>query len=76
MGLQQKIDIGPVSGKSNVVFWLEQRGIEPTEKQVEIIFQYAKQAKHTLTENEVYALIDMKSDFNASAILKDITETA
>ena len=76
LGLQQKIDIGPVSGKSNVVFWLEQRGIEPTEKQVEIIFQYAKQAKHTLTENEVYALIDMKSDFNASAILKDITETA
>ena len=27
----RKIRIGPMSGRSNVIFWLEERGIEPTE---------------------------------------------
>src|SRR5437762_794420 len=29
-GREQEIDIGPMSGKSNVIFWLERHGIEPT----------------------------------------------
>ena len=29
-GLEQIIEIGPMSGKSNVIFWLEKRGIQPT----------------------------------------------
>ena len=28
-GLEQVIDIGPMSGKSNVIFWLERRGLSP-----------------------------------------------
>ena len=27
VGREQEIDVGPMSGKSNVVFWLEQHGI-------------------------------------------------
>jgi isopropylmalate/homocitrate/citramalate synthase len=52
-GLEQVIDIGPMSGKSNVIFWLERRGITATEELVDRVFQKAKQGDHTLTEEEI-----------------------
>jgi 2-isopropylmalate synthase len=52
-GMEQKIEIGPMSGKSNVIYWLEKRGIEPTEELVEKIFARAKQADRLLTDAEV-----------------------
>jgi isopropylmalate/homocitrate/citramalate synthase len=55
-GLDQKIEIGPMSGKSNVIFWLERRGIEPTDGLVDKIFARAKQADRLLTEAELLEL--------------------
>jgi 2-isopropylmalate synthase len=52
-GLEQIIDIGPMSGKSNVLFWLERRGIPATEDLVDRIYQRAKTSDHTLTDAEV-----------------------
>jgi len=52
-GLEQIIDIGPMSGKSNVLFWLERRGIPATHDVVERIFQRAKASDHTLSDAEV-----------------------
>jgi len=52
-GLEQVIDIGPMSGKSNVIFWLQRRGITPTDDVVEKIFQKAKSSAATLTEAEI-----------------------
>src|ERR1700720_3669014 len=52
-GLQQVIDIGPMSGKSNVLFWLEQRGIPVNGEVVERIYKYAKSSDHTLSEAEI-----------------------
>jgi 2-isopropylmalate synthase len=52
-GLDQIIDIGPMSGKSNVLFWLERHGIPPAEDVVERIYRRAKQSDHTLTEAEI-----------------------
>jgi 2-isopropylmalate synthase len=52
-GLEQIIDIGPMSGKSNVLFWLERRGIPATEELVERIYQRAKTSDHTLSDAEV-----------------------
>jgi 2-isopropylmalate synthase len=52
-GMDQVIDIGPMSGKSNVLFWLEHRRIEASEEVVERIYQCAKQSDHTLTEAEI-----------------------
>src|SRR2546430_501065 len=52
-GMEQKIEIGPMSGKSNVIFWLERRGIEPGDDLVEKIFARAKQADRLLTEAEI-----------------------
>jgi 2-isopropylmalate synthase len=52
-GLEQVIDIGPMSGKSNVHFWLEHRGYPATEEVVERIYLRAKSSNHTLTEAEI-----------------------
>ncbi|HVI10502.1 MAG TPA: 2-isopropylmalate synthase [Candidatus Binatia bacterium] len=52
-GMEQIIDIGPMSGKSNVLFWLERRGIAATEELVDRIYQRAKTSDHTLTEAEI-----------------------
>jgi 2-isopropylmalate synthase len=56
-GLEQIIDIGPMSGKSNVLFWLEQRGISATDDLVERIYFRAKQSDHTLSEAEILACV-------------------
>jgi len=52
-GLEQVIDIGPMSGKSNVHFWLERRSLPVNDDLVERIFKRAKSSDHTLTEAEI-----------------------
>ncbi|HMC74407.1 MAG TPA: LeuA family protein [Terriglobales bacterium] len=52
-GLEQIIDVGPMSGKSNVIFWLERHGIPPTDDCVERIYKRAKASDHTLSETEI-----------------------
>jgi 2-isopropylmalate synthase len=57
IGREQEIDVGPMSGKSNVVFWLEKRGITPTDQIVERVFEKAKASRTTLTEAEILAAV-------------------
>ena len=52
-GLEQIIDVGPMSGKSNVLFWLERRGIPAGDEVVERIYSLAKSSDHTLSEAEI-----------------------
>ena len=52
-GMEQVIDIGPMSGRSNVQFWLERRGIPASEEVVERIFNRAKNSDRCLTETEI-----------------------
>lgn len=52
-GLEQVIDIGPMSGKSNVIFWLESRGLATDDSLVNRILQKAKASDHTLSEAEI-----------------------
>jgi 2-isopropylmalate synthase len=56
-GLEQVIEIGPMSGKSNVIYWLEKRGIEAAESRVNRIYEYAKSARAVLEEAEIMKLI-------------------
>ena len=56
-GMDQIIDIGPMSGKSNVLFWLERHGIPAADDVVERIYQRAKKSDHTLSESEVLECI-------------------
>jgi 2-isopropylmalate synthase len=56
-GLEQVIEIGPMSGKSNVIYWLEKRGIEPSETLVNRIYDHAKAAHGVLEEQEILELV-------------------
>lgn len=55
-GMKQRIRIGPMSGKSNVTFWLEEHGLAVTPEVVERIFSAAKGSKRLLEDHEILAL--------------------
>jgi isopropylmalate/homocitrate/citramalate synthase len=61
-GFEQLIDIGPMSGKSNVLFWLERHGIAASGEVVERIYLRAKSSDHTLSEAEVLECVSTTSD--------------
>jgi 2-isopropylmalate synthase len=55
VGRHQEIEVGPMSGKSNVVFWLEQHGIPCSDPIVDRVFAKAKSSTTVLTEAEILA---------------------
>jgi 2-isopropylmalate synthase len=55
--LEQVVEIGPMSGKSNVIYWLEKRGIEANEDRVSRIYDWAKQASGVLADDEIMRLV-------------------
>jgi 2-isopropylmalate synthase len=56
-GLRQVIEVGPMSGKSNVIYWLESRGIEASDERVARIYDKAKSASGVLGEEEMMELV-------------------
>lgn len=56
-GRHQEIVISHMSGESNVIFYLRSRGIEPEEGRVKRILGAAKATNHTLSDDEVDALL-------------------
>jgi 2-isopropylmalate synthase len=56
-GRSQAIEIGPMSGQSNVIYWLETRGIEARPELVDEIFALAKQSDRLLSEDEIEAIV-------------------
>ena len=58
VGRTQEIEIGPMSGISNVKYWLAHRGFDPEDDELcGRIFERAKLADHTLTEDEVLEIM-------------------
>ena len=57
VGREQGIEIGPMSGRSNVVYWLERHGVEATDERVDRIFSEAKKSDAVLSEDEITDLI-------------------
>ena len=55
VGLEQKIGIGPMSGKSNVVWCLEKLGLDPSEERVQRVLDAGKGSKRLLSEAEIRA---------------------
>jgi 2-isopropylmalate synthase len=55
VGREQQIEVGPMSGKSNVVFWLEQHGIPCSDPIIDRVFAKAKSSTTVLTEAEILA---------------------
>ena len=52
-GMEQVIDVGPMSGKSNVLFWLDRHGIAASDEIVDRIYKRAKASDRLLTEAEI-----------------------
>jgi len=57
VGRHQEIEVGPMSGESNVVFWLESRNIPATAERVQAVFQRAKSVDRVLEEDEIRAVL-------------------
>ena len=55
-GLKQKIEIGPMSGKSNIVYWLKENNYKNDETTINKIFEAAKKSKKILTDEELHEL--------------------
>jgi 2-isopropylmalate synthase len=53
VGMHQKIEVGFMSGVSNVVYWLHQHGFEPDDRLVEEIFRAAKERNRILSDDEI-----------------------
>ncbi|MBI1796142.1 MAG: 2-isopropylmalate synthase [Candidatus Eisenbacteria bacterium] len=66
IGRRQEIEVGPMSGESNVISWLETRGVEPTPERVKAIFQRAKTVDRVLTEDEIRAVLGTVTKARAS----------
>jgi 2-isopropylmalate synthase len=56
-GLEQVIEIGPMSGRSNIVYWLTKRAIPASDEIIDRIFAAAKQSDSILTEQEILSLV-------------------
>jgi 2-isopropylmalate synthase len=57
VGLRQEIEVGPMSGESNVVHWLESRGIGASPERIHAVLQRAKSVDRLLTEPEIRAVL-------------------
>ncbi len=58
VGCEQTIEVSPVSGMSNVRYWLNQHGYDGSDDDLaQSVFALAKQSDHTLTANEIEAVI-------------------
>ncbi|HLQ37611.1 MAG TPA: LeuA family protein [Planctomycetota bacterium] len=55
VGLEQRIAIGPMSGRSNAAWVLEKLGVEPTDERVQRVLAAGKSSKRLLSDAEVRA---------------------
>jgi 2-isopropylmalate synthase len=57
-GLEQKIEISPMSGLSNVKYWLETHGHDPEDEAAcRVLFEAAKRTDRVLSDEECHRLL-------------------
>ena len=54
-GLEQIIEVGPMSGLSNVIYWLASHGYPAEESLATEVFQLAKSTNRVLTDDELHS---------------------
>jgi 2-isopropylmalate synthase len=57
VGREQRILVGPMSGKWNALFWLRQHGYAETPGLVAAMLNAAKQSAHVLSDEEMKTLL-------------------
>ena len=63
VGLEQRIEISPVSGLSNVKYWLSKHGHDAEDEGIrDAVFALAKRCDHTLSREEIEAEIAQVED--------------
>jgi 2-isopropylmalate synthase len=68
VGRRQKIEVGPMSGESNVVYWLSDHGVEGTPELVAAIFQAAKTSDRVLTDDEILEICRARTPAKSLAV--------
>ena len=57
VGREQEVDVGPMSGRSNVIFWLEKRGLQASDDVVDRILAEAKKSDAVLDERTIRSVL-------------------
>jgi 2-isopropylmalate synthase len=58
VGREQEIEVGALSGRSNVVFWLEKHGLPASDEVVDRVLAAAKASNRILTREQIQQLVD------------------
>ncbi len=56
-GLEQRIEIGPMSGRANIEYWIESHGYSADENLIAALYDKAKSSDRVLTDDEIRAII-------------------
>jgi len=56
-GLKQRIEIGPMCGRSNIIYWLETHSMKAEDALISRLFEKAKSSDHILSEQEILAAV-------------------
>ncbi|MFN0151834.1 MAG: LeuA family protein [bacterium] len=71
VGLDQRIEVGFMSGMSNIVYWLHEHGIEPKDHLVEAILRAAKEHNRVLTDEELLEICKFEKAVEAQPLPLD-----
>ena len=67
-GLQQVIEVGPMCGLSNVIYWLDANGYPQEEGLAKEIFQIAKSTNRILTDDELHSAARRWQDVQSTVV--------
>lgn len=56
-GYRQVIEVGPLSGKSNVQYWLKDKGIDFDQRMIDALFEAAKNSSRIMSDYDIYKAI-------------------
>ena len=65
VGRRLEIEIGPLSGPGNAVWWLESHGYTATPERARALFQRARSVDRVLSEGEIHAVLDALEETQA-----------
>ena len=58
LGREQKITVGPMSGKANAIAWLTKHDRDCDDESIDRVLQAAKDSDHVLADDEIDALLE------------------
>jgi 2-isopropylmalate synthase len=75
VGSRQNIQVGYMSGVSNIVHWLHERDIEPTDHLVKEILRAAKEHNRVLTDDELLQICKFEASEREAPLAMDTLDS-